>query len=1194
MHLKRLELQGYKTFAAKTDFEFGPGITAIVGPNGSGKSNIADALRWVMGEQRYGALRARRSEDMIFGGSRGRKPLGMADVSLTLDNSDGWLPIDYTEVTVQRRAFRSGENQYYLNGNRVRLRDIVELLAQGGLSSNTYTIIGQGAVDASLSMRPVERRAIFEEAAGIAIYQAKRDRSLAKLEDMRNNVVRVNDIIGEIGPRLERLNKRAEKAKRYQRESRELEKLLEVWYGYRWRKAQERLELSTSEESQAQVTLADLKRGLQETSERIDQLRQQQAELRGEVGRWHNESSVLHGRLEELQRELAVKRERQRLLVQQRDEIAQEVSPLLARRQARLERIDELEGELEGLTQQREAREAEMEALLEEMNQLQAERSRLEDQRSAAQDRAFELATQLAEARNRLSQLEARKEELNRERAEHEEATDDLESQRDRLAEQITNLETERDAMVATLQERKAEEKEKEAAAQSSIERQSELKAQSMKIREALGRLETRHELLTRLHRDLAGYSEGVRTLLGRKEDLQGLVATVAELIEVPAHLERAVEAAAGSLLQAVVVQTWQDAEAALRVLEESDGGQAALLPLDSLQVSSAEDVPDGEGVLGLASRLVGVGEGLEAALEAVLGHTLVVEDLDTARSLHRRHRDLDVVTLTGQVISRDGLLKGGSEASGGGLLTRQREGRELPEKIETLRLDEEGLQEEVESEEQLHQGLLSEAADLRQEYQKLQEAIEAKQEEIGSWRLRGERASQEIEWHRIAEGRLQDELQALDRRKQAIAQEVEGAERKQRETAEALESIQERLASLDAASLQEKLGELKTAVAVLKRGSESQEAALEGHRSSLMQTESQITTKEARGAELAEEAEELENAITALNAQIAELSEKLENVAASIGPAEEEISALEVEQRRLEKEEVKGRKGLEGQEAAYNKAILERQRCEDELRNLQERIEADLEMVAVPTDWPRQLPLDIDARLQSLPVVTQIPEGLEAKLKRLRSRVRRLGPVDLDSVSEYEQVLERHSFLVGQVEDLEKASRSLRKVVRELDRVMEERFLETFNGVAREFANYFPRLFNGGSGQLLLNDPEHPLQSGIDIVARPPRRRGGNVSVLSGGERALTGVALTLAILSVCGTPFCLLDEVDSRLDEINVARFSEELKELAERTQVIIITHNRLTVENADTIYGITMGGDSTSRVLSLRLDEVDAKAS
>lgn len=1194
MYLRRLELQGYKTFAARTEFEFEARITAIVGPNGSGKSNIADALRWVMGEQRYSALRARRSEDMIFAGSQGRTRVGMAEVTLTLDNSSKWLPIEYSEVTLQRRAFRSGENQYYLNGSRVRRRDIVELLAQGGLSSNTYTVIGQGAVDASLSMRPEERRTIFEEAAGISIDQAKRDLSLSKLQDTRNNILRVNDITNELRPRLERLEKQAQRAREYQAKSRELEDLLEVWYAYRWRQAQKQSESAEMELSKHQDALNAQRHRMEETSLQIDELREQQAEVRGLLRRWHEESGLLHGRLEELQRELAVKRERERLLIQRREEIQQDLSPMVASREARLERITELEVELERLNEEREQHEIERADIQTQVAEVQDERRRLEDELAAAREVALGLATGLAEHRNRLAQLEEREAELVREDVEHEEAIDDLNDQMDALAAKIRAAEAERDAVIAKLEQLTAEELEERRAEEASMQRQDELRARRDELRRALSELETRYELLSKLRGELADYPQGPRTVLGHREELSGIVGTVADLLEVPTRLEKAVEAALGNSLQGIVVTTWRDAEAALRLLKEKEAGRATFIPLDSLDMEVPSDVPEGEGVVGRASELVATRTGLERVPRALLGHTLVVDDLDTARSLHQDRCGMHLVTVAGQFMSRHGFIRGGFAGPGSGLLGRERERRQLPEQIRALRVDVEGLEQELVEEKALQQSLADKLGAIKQEKGSLERTLKAQDEQAGSWRLKEGKVSQEIEWRRVVQTGIRDEIAKLREKERVTAQEVEAAESQQQDAVESIEALQVQLASLDPSALQERLAALRTAIAVLERSRETHKSALEGHRSSLEEIGSQLTAKESRVEELAAEGRALESSVATLTAKIEELSGRAEDLSGLIGPAERKVSELEREQVRLEKDEREGRQNVVDYEATYSKWLLRRQRRQDDLESLRERIEAEMEMVTLSTEWPSQSRLDIDARLRSLPVVTELPDGLGEKIKRLRERLRKVGPVDLDAVAEHQEVLERYSFLTSQIEDLEKASQSLRKVVLELDRLMQEKFLETFTKVAAEFEIYFTRLFNGGSGQLQLTDPDNPLESGVEILTQPPGRRRASVTALSGGERALTGVALTFAILSVCATPFCLLDEVDARLDEVNIDRFRQAVKELAERTQVILITHNRGTVEISDAIYGITMGRDSSSRVLSLRLEEVEAKAS
>jgi chromosome segregation protein len=1194
MFLKRLELQGYKTFASRTEFEFDSGITAIVGPNGSGKSNVADALRWVLGEHKYRALRAKRSDDMIFAGGQGRSRVGMAEVSLTFDNSTGWLPIEYAEVTIQRRTYRSGENHYFINGSRVRRKDIVELLAQGGVSSNTYTIIAQGAVDASLSMRPEERRAIFEEAAGIAIHQAKRDQALRRLEDTRSNLLRVNDIVKEIAPRLKRLSKQAERATEYQEVSKKLEALLETWYGYRWRKAQEESNAAQLEQVRREEDLAAQKKSLEEISLAIDRSRKQQAELRGKLGGWHTESGELHSRLEELERELAVKQEAHRLIGQRRQEIQQEISPLRAGRDARQQRIRELEEELGNLAAERRERDSQWASVEQELKGLESEQRRLETELSEGREAAFEVATALADLRNRRTQFRERRREMEKQGAEHEEASQELADRLQGLTEQIKALVTERDQISLEVRSVLEEQKGKERAAQESAERQAELSGRLDSARQELSGLRVRHEVLVKAQSELADYSRAVRTLLSNRDQWPGFVATVAEVIEVPSELELAVGAALGNLLQAVVIETWEEARRAMRLIQESETGRVTLLPMDSLRSVEPGNVPGGAGVLGLAAGLVGVRTGLEAVRGALLGSTLIVENLAIARTLYEQRSDLQIVTLTGEVLSRTGSLAGGSDASGSVLLAHERQRRDLPERIAALESDRSALETEVEGEEKLHQGLLGDIAKLKDKHDQLNQALREKGDEIGSWEMRSERAAQEQQWHQVTAKRLQEEIEGLRQRERELDQQIETTRQREQETAEAIQSAEERVEALDLGPLREKLAGLKTAIAVLERSQESQEVTLAGHRTALEQIESQLEDKERRVAQLGAEAEELEASIATLTTRTEESRVLVEELSNRIAAADLQSTEHENEQERLEKSEAAGRRKLEDYEVAHNKAVLKRQRCEDELRNLQERIEADLDTISVSGDWPKQLPLDIDARLKSLPVVTEAPRGLEGEIKHLRRRLRQLGPVDLETVDEYQEVSERHAFLVGQVEDLEKAALSLRKVATELNRLMEDKFVETFTKIADEFRSFFPRLFNGGQASLLLTDPENPLQSGVEIVAQPPGRRRRSIAMLSGGERALTGVALTFSVLKTCATPFCLLDEVDARLDEVNISRFGQSLEELAEKTQIVVITHNRGTVEMADSIYGVTMGGDGASRVLSLRLEQVETKVS
>jgi chromosome segregation protein len=526
--------------------------------------------------------------------------------------------------------------------------------------------------------------------------------------------------------------------------------------------------------------------------------------------------------------------------------------------------------------------------------------------------------------------------------------------------------------------------------------------------------------------------------------------------------------------------------------------------------------------------------------------------------------------------------------------LTHERERRELPQRIAAAQHEDKTLEAAIDGEQGRRRELMDELAALREERNRVEKALKTKDEEISGLNVKHDRAAQELDWHGAAAGKVQAEIETLQEKERAIAEGLEAAMEKERASSESISTLQVRLRALDTSPLREKLAGLKTAVAVLERTAESQETALTGHLAGLEQIEAQLREKRLRVDEMGTEAAELERAIEFLAEHTEELAAQADGISSQIAEGEQRLANLEKQQSDLEQDEATVRRTLQEHEVAHNNAILQRQRCEDELRNLQERIEADLETIATSTDIPRQLPLDIDARLRSLPVPTEVPRGLEAEITRLRRRLRQVGPVDLEAMEEYEQVAERHAFLVGQIEDLEQAARSLRKVVTELDQVMEDKFVSTFERVAVEFEAFFTRLFNGGSGRLVLTDPESPLQTGVEILAQPPGKRGSSVSVLSGGERALTGVALTFAILKACATPFCFLDEVDARLDEVNVDRFGKSLRELSEETQLIVITHNRATLETANSIYGITMSRDGASRVLSLRLEEAEKRVS
>ena len=1192
MRLKHLELQGYKTFATKTEFIFDEGITAIVGPNGSGKSNIADAVRWVLGEQSYRLLRAKRTEDMIFSGSKQRARLGMAQVSLTFDNSDGWLPIEFTEVTIGRRAYRSGENEYLLNGSRVRLRDITELLGRSGLSRRSYTVIGQGLIDAALSLRPGERRTLFEEAAGISIYQRKREDALVKLEETRQNLLRVSDIIAEIAPRLRRLERQAERAQEQADVQRRLESVLRTWYGYQWTRGQIALRGAKDRARQQEALLNERRGDLAELGQHIADLRARQGTLRRQLSDWHRESSALHAQAEKLQRELAVREERRRLLQARREEILAEIAPLKASVTAQQERIAAVEADLRDLEAQLEEQKAQVHEAQVQVEAHERRRQEALAALTAAQDRAFSLATQAADRRNRLVQLAERRAELQGERAEHERALDTLAIQAQELEAKLSAADRSLAAIKARLDDLEAQRADCRARIAASQQEQAQLRARLSEVRQEQGRLQARHDLLARVRQEGEGYYAGVRAVLraANKGQLRGVLGVAASLMQVPTELERAVEVALGAHLQDVIVETWADAEAAITLLKRTHGGRATFLPLDTVRPPRARPLPDEPGVIGLASELVSFAERLRPAFETLLARTAVVRDLPTARRvLNELRGGFQIVTVEGEIVRASGAVTGGSaRTQTSGILAREREWRELPAELEAI------AQREKEAMAQLDQAVTDERqrqeelAALTARIEALTTELNAQDEAHRELERQVERVAQDKAWREGIAAQIASELATLDDKEKRLRDELERLEAEEAAEQARVVEVQAELEALRSDEWAAQLAQQRADVAVLEQRLSSQRTILRSHQASLTQLQEQIAARRKRAAQLAAESEELDRQIGQWRTENDALLASIQALAARIEPAEAELADLERAQAATEEEEARRRGLLRDYENRYNQAWLEVGRREDELASLRRQIEDDLGLVELDMEEiSGQPPLPLHPLVSALPAVEALPEGLEKEIRRLRARLRRIGAVNPNAPTEYAEILERHTFLTSQAQDLEQAAAHLRQVIAELDEIMEREFSQTFNAVAAEFKNTFTSLFGGGTARLVLTDPDNLMETGVDIVARPPGKRVQSLALLSGGERSLTAVALIFAILKVSPTPFCILDEVDAMLDEANVGRFRAALEELAQHTQFIVITHNRGTVQAANTIYGVSMGEDSVSRVISLKLE-------
>lgn len=1193
LRLKQLELHGYKTFATKSDFTFSEGISAIVGPNGSGKSNVVDSIRWVLGEQSFGLLRGKKTEDMIFAGSELRPRAGMAQVTLTFDNSDGWLPIDFTEVSIARRAYRDGENEYLLNGQRVRLRDIGELLAKCGLAERTYTIIGQGLIDTALSLKAEERRALFEEAAGIGVYRNKREDALKKLDATQRNLERVLDILAEIKPRLRSLERQAQRARDFNQVREDLHALLKLWYGYHWHRAVEELEQARSVADLAATELAQHQNQQDNFDQAVAGLRALIAEQRGQLNTLRQSANQFRTEGEALARRVAVADERLRSLAAQRDSLIAELPPLEAQLARQTERARESQGEVARLTA--EAEEARQQATV-------AQAALADRETHAAQMRARE-----AEARRALTHIESQ---INQ-RAAHQAqlierqsrlAATQADQQAALLQSQGAEAEAraklvEANAALTALQTARTEAEARVAICANEVRSaEAALLVATQAVAEArtdIERLRARQEVLEQARAELVDFSAGAKTLLAQNFPARG---ALAELLTVPTELETAVSAALGHHLEALVVNDSAEVEAAISALGSANG-RATLLPLQALVERQPLSPPDDPDCLGVAAQLVSTDDAFRPIINLLLGHTLIVRDRAAAQRLLpsglTHPASAILVTLSGEVYHAAGPVLAGSEpAPTPGVLQRARERRDLSAEVEAAqnrlagREHERGLAEQVVT--SAREALTRAQTTLKDAQNHERRAMIARD----ALALEAERAAHEAQFRREQLTALETESRQLVSEADALQIALNQLANEQAQAHTQALAATESLTQFTTEHAATQLARWQTALAVASRAlQDAQTRAAELARAHL-NAEDLLADRRQKIARLEAEATSVTESVAEARQTEAGLAAQISVLQSQISPLETQLAEQEVEQARLESSDAESRATLHAAERRNTQVQLDLTRKNEELESMRRRVEEDFGLVELDYGGENSAatgptPLPLYPLVEKLERLDTLPDELEEQLNRKRGQLRRMGLINPEAEKEFNEVKERHEFLTTQVGDLESAQAQLREVIAEMDVLMERDFRKTFDAVANEFKDTFARLFGGGTAKLLLTDPDHLTTSGVDIQARLPGKRPQTLSMLSGGERSLTACALVFALLRVSPTPFCVLDEVDAMLDEANVGRYRDMLTELVQTTQFIVVTHNRNTVQAADTVYGITMGNDSASQVIGLKLD-------
>lgn len=1185
--IKSLDLQGYKTFAIKTEIELAPTITVVVGPNGSGKSNIADAIRWVLGEQSYSLLRGRRTEDMIFSGSETRPRASMAAATITFDNSDGWLPIDFSEVHITRRAYRDGQNEYLINGQRVRLRDVTELLANCGLGQRTYTIIGQGLVDAALSLKADERRKLFEEAAGIGLYRSRREEALRRLDNTRRNLERVQDILAELQPRLRSLKRQAKRAGEYEQVKTDLDDALRTWYGYHWYHLMDVVAAARQEAEEKKSVRDDMREQQGAVGVELGAARSRIQALRSELQAWSRELASLHQQREEFGRRHAVAGERLRGLDEQESLIRVELSSLRQKissfEEKRTHEQEEVERRRQSYLDAKSTHNALEHSEGVEGGHLQAQIKHSDELRLALE----ELSARKAAWQIRLAQFDDRLEAM-----EHE--SQEAQAKLDRH--QVGLAEAEAEVALRAERQKAAELAQQEAvkAFGRAQDQLSNLEAEKVRIGDRMRALQTEEARLGALQKVRGGQlkeSEGFTRRLQHAVaagELHGYVGRIGDQWQIEAQYRKAIAAALGDFHGSFAFDSLDDLFSTLLWMEQQgQDGLAALLPLSTSRKPPVLEPPSTSGVIGNAASLVQVEQPLQGAIDALLGQTVVVTDLHAAR------RILPDLPLQARVVTLQGDLffPGGQVLKGQGATLEV-----LREDLERIDVEKRALEATISDVSGDIDRLAEALEDARHHVEEAQKRVHQTLAEAHQAVLQLEQAqmilvdAQEKNAHsqenlralQQAREKLQHERQDLLGQAQPFDEERANLEAQLKQAVEAVESADPHLGLAKAAARLE----------VAQRDLDEVQSRLNETTERLGDLQGQFRDWDARRSALEQERARVQQEAAEAEMGMEEVDRSLSTMQESIQPAEHALAETEQKRNQLETQENQLRAALQVSERAHSHAQIELARRQEELISLRRRIEDDFGLVAFEysDEIPAQDPLPFEGLVERLARVYELPIEMGSQVNSLRAQIRRMGAVNPEAQAEYEEVVERIEFLNSQMADLHDAQGQIGEVIAELDLLMEREFRKTFDAVASAFREAFKRLFGGGSARLILTDPGDLMETGIDIEARLPGRREQGLAVLSGGERSLVATALIFALLKISPTPFCVLDEVDAMLDEANVLRFTEMLEELSQETQFMIITHNRLTVQAAEVIYGVSMGLDSVSRVISLKLDEAE----
>lgn len=1184
MYLKRLDLYGFKSFADRTELEFTPGISAVVGPNGSGKSNIADAIRWVLGEQSAKSLRGLKMEDIIFAGSDSRKGVNFAEVSITLDNTSRQLPLDYSEVTVTRRLYRTGESEFMINRSPCRLKDIVELFMDTGLGREAYSIIGQGRIDEILSTKAEDRRGVFEEASGIVKYKMRKKEAEKKLSETENVLLRVSDILQEIEVQLNPLTEQAAKARKY-KELKEMLKGKEIGLTlhsiehtyFNWNESKQKIAELTEKEGIAAGQLSAKDAELEAKRWQLTQLEQQ-------IDQIHTRLIETVERVEKLDGERKLIEERIKNASISEESLKSELKRLQLQRQEILSRKESFARHKESLLQEKKELEETLRQLEERIRRIEAVTPESIEQ---LKNEYIGTLSRLAAMRNEEKNLTQQRDQLayRKERVFGE--IEKAEQEEKDLKEKASSLQALGKKQEETLLSLKEELKEKNEQHTQWKERREALSKHLRTLEQEEHQLTSRLDTLKELQADFAGFNQGVKEILkAKKKGLAGIVGAVLELIRVPKELETAIEITLGPALQHVVVLDEEAGRAAISYLKKHQLGRATFLPLSVMK--SRRLTPEEErllhgdaGIVGIAADLIQYEPRYRSIMENLLGNVVIVNDLlkanEIARRLNYRYR---IVTLEGEVVNPGGSMTGGSlKQKGHSLLGRERAVEETVARLRQVTAQKEKAQEEAISLSKEGQILQEEIGRIRQEMEAVAQKISENNTELTKIGAELKNAEAALIYRKEEIEQLTDEIEAITHQLSRLKEKYNALAREEERLKQAIEDQEQ--AKLQKESSK---GELSEEVTRLKVSLAKKEQEITSHRENERRVEGELTHIEEEIIRKEREIEALLEAELRYREEEGKLSEEWERLRLQ----REELQRDQEDKKKsrleltafleaMEKEVRELRRTVKNIQDALHQEEVRENRYEVELDNLLEKLREEYDLTYEAAKEEYMLPEE-----EKIPLIRQ-------EAAALKREIAALGEVNLGSIEEYERLSERKAFFTTQSDDLKKAKEKLYEVIREMEEEMKKRFEDTFSLIQMEFRQVFTQLFGGGRADLILTEPENPLETGVEIMAQPPGKKLQNLSLLSGGERALTAIALLFAILRVRPVPFCILDEVDAALDATNVSRFARYLKDFSEGTQFIVITHRKGTMEEANVLYGVTMEGSGVSKIVSVRLEEV-----